>query len=197
MCPLNRLFEDQARARPDAVAVTFDGQHLSYAALNDRANRVARRLQLLGVEPGSIVALCAERSLELVVGILGILKAGAAYLPLDPRDPKDRLEFMLADTAASVLLTHQAVGVASELSGIKIVLLEDVLGDPDLHGSGQSGRSDFTGQPGLRHLHVGLDRSTQRRTDYTRQRRAAAKIDRDAVSIRSGRCLDVISLVCL
>ncbi len=133
--PLNRLFEDQARIRPDAVAVTYNGQHLSYADLNVRANRVARQLHVLGVEPGSIVALCAERSLELVVGILGILKAGGAYLPLDPQDPKDRLEFMLADTAATVMLTHRAVRVVSELSGIKIVLLEDILGEPDRYGS--------------------------------------------------------------
>ena len=70
-------------------------------------------LQFSGVKPGSIVALCTERSLELVVGILGILKAGAAYLPLDPRDPKERLEFMLADTAASVLLTHKVAGTTS------------------------------------------------------------------------------------
>jgi amino acid adenylation domain-containing protein len=127
---LSRLFEDQARARPDSIAVTFGGQNLSYATLNERANRVARRLQSFGVEPGSIVALCTERSLELVVGILGILKAGAAYLPLDPRDPKERLEFMLADTAASVLLTHKVVGTTSEFLGVETLLFEDVLAEP-------------------------------------------------------------------
>ncbi|MFF5204854.1 amino acid adenylation domain-containing protein [Streptosporangium sp. NPDC000396] len=103
---LHGLIEDQAARTPDAVAVTFEGRHLTYAELSERANRVAHRLRQMGVGPETLVGVYAERSAELVVALLGVLKAGAAYLPLDPEYPADRLAFMIDDAAAPVVLTQ-------------------------------------------------------------------------------------------
>ena len=91
------LFAAQAARTPDAVAVVFGEEALSYGDLERRANRLAHHLQSLGVGPEVVVGLCVERSLEMVVGLLGILKAGGAYLPLDPDYPAERLAFMLED----------------------------------------------------------------------------------------------------
>ncbi|MDQ3788828.1 MAG: amino acid adenylation domain-containing protein, partial [Actinomycetota bacterium] len=103
---LHGIIEEQVAATPDAIAVTFDGEHLNYAQLNAMANRIAHRLRAIGVGAETLVGVCAERSLELVAGLLGVLKAGAAYLPLDPEYPADRLAFMVADAAAPVVLVH-------------------------------------------------------------------------------------------
>ncbi|MCY9850829.1 AMP-binding protein, partial [Pectobacterium jejuense] len=81
------LFEDQAARSPEAIAVLFEDQHLSYETLNRRANQLAHHLLSLGVKPDDRVAICVERSLDMVIGLLGILKAGAAYVPLDPGYP--------------------------------------------------------------------------------------------------------------
>ncbi|QNM96267.1 non-ribosomal peptide synthetase [Chitinimonas koreensis] len=108
-CCIHELFEAQAARSPEAIAVACGARQLSYAALNARANQLAHHLRGLGVRPDSLVALCVERSLDLAVGILGILKAGAAYVPLDPDYPAQRLAWMLADTAAPVLLTQAAL----------------------------------------------------------------------------------------
>jgi amino acid adenylation domain-containing protein len=130
--PLHRLFEDQARSRPDAVAVSFKGLSLSYAEVNSRANLLAQRLHEVGIGPDDLVGLCVDRSPELIIGILGILKAGGAYVPLDPRDPEDRLSFILTDTAARVLVTQKAVQASlPALSDIDLVVLEEVLANPD------------------------------------------------------------------
>jgi aspartate racemase len=102
------MFQDQAVAMPAAVAVLFEDQQLTYGQLNDQANRLAHHLIHLGVARGDLVGLCMERSVDVVVGLLGILKAGAAYVPLDPNYPDERLEFMLRDTAAPLLLAHRA-----------------------------------------------------------------------------------------
>ncbi|HEY7167532.1 MAG TPA: non-ribosomal peptide synthase/polyketide synthase, partial [Candidatus Binatia bacterium] len=106
---IHQLFEEQAELNPDATAVIFDDQQITYRELNRQANQVAHYLQKRGVGPESIVAVCIERSLAMVVGLFGILKAGGAYLPLDPAYPRDRLAFMLADTRASLLLTQQSL----------------------------------------------------------------------------------------
>jgi surfactin family lipopeptide synthetase A len=103
---LHQLFEEQVQRTPDNVAVVFEGQHLTYAQLNARANQLAHHLQALGVRPEVPVAICMERCLDLVVGILGILKAGGAYVPLDPAYPKERLSFVMEDAHAAVLLTR-------------------------------------------------------------------------------------------
>ena len=102
-----QLVATQAVARPEAVALVAGDQALSYGELNRRANQLAHYLQTLGVGPNVLVGLCVERSLDMVVGLLGILKAGAAYVPMDPSYPPERLKFMLEDAHVSVLLTHR------------------------------------------------------------------------------------------
>nr|ADL59762.1 non-ribosomal peptide synthase [Nostoc sp. 'Peltigera membranacea cyanobiont'] len=104
---IHQLFEEQVKLTPDAVAVVFENQQLTYDQLNCRANQLAHYLRSLGVKPDALVGICVERSLEMVVGLLGILKAGGAYLPLDPEYPTERLHFMLEDAQVSVLLTQQ------------------------------------------------------------------------------------------
>ena len=104
---IHQLFEEQVERTPDAVAVVFEGQQLTYNELNCRANQLAHYLQSLGVKPDTLVGICVERSLEMIVGLLGILKAGGAYVPLDPDYPIERLSFMLEDAAVKVLLTQQ------------------------------------------------------------------------------------------
>lgn len=106
---LHERFIRQVTHTPTATAVTFENKTLTYMELNQKANKLAHLLQSLGTGPETIVAICVERSLEMIVGILAILKAGAAYLPLDPDYPKGRLAYMLADAQAVVLLSHQAV----------------------------------------------------------------------------------------
>ncbi|AVH63712.1 non-ribosomal peptide synthetase [Nostoc sp. 'Peltigera membranacea cyanobiont' N6] len=104
---IHQLFEEQVERTPDAVAVVFENQQLTYHELNCRANQLAHYLRSLGVSADVLVGICVERSLEMVVGLLGILKAGGAYVPLDPEYPQERLSFMLADAQVSVLLTQQ------------------------------------------------------------------------------------------
>jgi amino acid adenylation domain-containing protein len=104
---VHQLFEEQVRRAPEAVAVVFEGEELSYGELNRRANRLARYLRAQGVGPEDLVGVCVERSLEMVVGLLGILKAGGAYVPLDPSYPQERLTYMLQDAAPKVLLTQE------------------------------------------------------------------------------------------
>ncbi|MBD2773823.1 amino acid adenylation domain-containing protein [Iningainema tapete] len=104
---IHQLFEEQVERTPNAVAVVFDKQQITYEELNTKANQLAHHLQSLGVAPEVLVGLCVERSIEMVVGLLGILKAGGAYVPLDPAYPSERLAFMLSDAALSVLLTQQ------------------------------------------------------------------------------------------
>jgi aspartate racemase len=102
---IHQLFEAQVERTPDAVAVVFGDQQMTYRKLNSRANQLARYLQALGVGPEVLVGICVERSLETVVAILGILKAGGAYVPLDPAYPRERLAFMLEDTQVSMVVT--------------------------------------------------------------------------------------------
>ena len=104
---LHRMVEAQVLRTPEAIAVEQDGQSLTYRELNARANRVAHYLRRRGVAPGVVVGLCLERSLNLIVGMLGILKSGGAYLPLDADYPTERLEYMLRDSQVRVLVTQQ------------------------------------------------------------------------------------------
>ncbi|MGR9556455.1 amino acid adenylation domain-containing protein (plasmid) [Rhizobium leguminosarum] len=103
---IHELFEQQAASKPNATALSFGLESLSYANLNARANQLAHALRALGVGPDMLVGICLERSVDLVVGLLGILKAGAAYVPLDPVYPPARLALMLADSRASALVTR-------------------------------------------------------------------------------------------
>ncbi|HZG41314.1 MAG TPA: condensation domain-containing protein, partial [Longimicrobium sp.] len=103
---IHELFEAQAARAPDAVAVSFEGERLTYAELNARANRLAHHLRALGVGPDARVGVSVERGPEMIVALLATLKAGGAYVPLDPAYPTDRLRCMLADSAPAVLLTQ-------------------------------------------------------------------------------------------
>ncbi len=107
MRPVHELVSEQARRTPDAAAVLCAGEQLSYSQLDARSNQLARCLSGLGVKPGAVVAICAERSLEMTVAVLAVLKAGGAYAPIDPAYPRERIAFMLEDTDAPVLLTQQ------------------------------------------------------------------------------------------
>ncbi|MEH1861785.1 MAG: amino acid adenylation domain-containing protein [Nostoc sp.] len=103
---IHQLFEEQVERTPEAVAVEFEGEQLTYRELNTKANQLAHYLQSLGVKSEVLVGICIERSLEMIVGLLGILKAGGAYVPLDPAYPGERLAFMLQDASVPVLLTE-------------------------------------------------------------------------------------------
>ncbi len=102
----HELFEAQSQRTPDAPALRFGERTMSYRELDTRANRLAHELRARGVRPDTRVALCLERSFDVVVGLLGVLKAGGAYVPMDPAYPRERLDFMLQDCGAPVLLTH-------------------------------------------------------------------------------------------
>ena len=104
---IHQLFEAQVERIPDAVAAVFEDQQMTYRELNARANQLAHYLRRHGVGPEVLVGICMERSLDMVIGLLGTLKAGGAYVPLDPAYPKERLAFMLEDTQAPVLLTQE------------------------------------------------------------------------------------------
>ncbi len=122
---IHQLFEAQVERTPDAVAVSFGYQEISYRELNDRANQLAHYLQSLGSGPETLVALYLDRSPEMVIAILAVLKAGAAYLPLDLSSPAERVGFMLQDAGASVLVTeHRFLDDVSAPSAVKIVCLD-------------------------------------------------------------------------
>jgi amino acid adenylation domain-containing protein len=106
---LHEVFEAHAERTPEAVAVCYEAERITYGELNRRANRLARHLRRRGVGSGDLVAICVERSLDMVVGLLGILKSGAAYVPLDPAYPRERLRFVLEDSRAAVLLTQSGI----------------------------------------------------------------------------------------
>ncbi|PHM46101.1 Amino acid adenylation [Xenorhabdus mauleonii] len=130
---IHQLFETQVKSTPDAIAVVFEDQSLSYDALNRCANRLAHQLIALGVRPDDRVAICAERSLDIVIGLLGILKAGGAYVPLDPTYPAERLAYMLNDSAPVALLIQPATAKMLDnqlsISHIPAIMLEG--GKPD------------------------------------------------------------------
>ncbi|OLT58219.1 non-ribosomal peptide synthetase [Moorena bouillonii] len=104
---IHQLFEEQVEKNPDAVAVVFEEQKLTYCQLNSKANQLAHHLQTLGVKPEMLVGICVERSVEMVVGLLAILKAGGAYVPLDPNYPTSRLHYMVEDAQLSMILTQE------------------------------------------------------------------------------------------
>ncbi|MGH4025069.1 MAG: AMP-binding protein, partial [Pseudonocardiaceae bacterium] len=115
--PLPELFEAQVRRNPDATALAFRENTLSFGELNARANRLARYLLRHGAGPERVVALALPRSAEMVVAILAVLKAGAVYLPVDPALPADRIEYVLADAGASVVVTTGETSIAGAEGG--------------------------------------------------------------------------------
>jgi len=106
---IHQLFEEQVKRTPDAVAVVCSAQQLTYNELNCRANQLAHYLQKLGVKPEELVGICLERSLDMIVGLLAILKVGGAYVPIDPDYPQERISFMLQDTQVKILLTCESL----------------------------------------------------------------------------------------
>ena len=120
----HQLFEAQVEKTPNAVAVVFKNQQLTYRQLNQRANQLAHYLQKLGVKPEFKVGLCFERSPEMIVGLLGILKAGGAYLPLDPTYPQERLTFMLSNSQVPILLTTQNLAAKLPEHQAQVVCLD-------------------------------------------------------------------------
>ncbi|WP_159882307.1 non-ribosomal peptide synthetase [Paenibacillus puerhi] len=137
-----QLFEAQAATKPDQLAVVFGSRQLTYRELNEKSNQLARTLRTRGAGVDTIVGLMAEPSLELIIGILGILKSGAAYLPIDPNHPGERIDFMLADAAVQILVT---AGVdANRHTGFGGLVLH--LNDPNLL-SGDSGNPEMVHHP--------------------------------------------------
>jgi amino acid adenylation domain-containing protein len=122
---VHELFEQQARRSPDAVAVTAEGRDVSYEVLNRRANRLAHRLREQGLDREAPIGICVERGIDMMVGILGILKAGAAYLPLDPSYPPGRLAFMLEDSGAKILLSERRTAHRLPPHGATTLLLDE------------------------------------------------------------------------
>jgi amino acid adenylation domain-containing protein len=121
---IQALFELQVKQKPEALAVVFEDQQLTYGQLNERANQLAHYLRTLGVKRGSLVAVCLERSLEMVISMLGILKAGGAYVPLDVNYPHQRLSFMLQDTGSHLLLTREDLLDHFSNEGVQVVCLD-------------------------------------------------------------------------
>ncbi|MDJ1168163.1 amino acid adenylation domain-containing protein [Roseofilum sp. BLCC_M154] len=136
---IHQLFEEQVEQNPDAVAVVFEEERLTYRELNCRANQLAHYLRSLGVEPEVLVGICVERSLSMVVGILGILKAGGAYVPIDPNSPAERSTFMLTDAGISILLTQEKLkSTIPSLPDVAICL------DTDWHQIAQQATTNLT-----------------------------------------------------
>ena len=121
---IHQLFEEQVERTPDAVAVVFEGQQLSYRELNEQANHLACHLRDLGAKSNTLIALSLGRSIELVVAIYAVLKSGAAYVPVDPGYPQERLEAMLKGVQASIVITR---GEAAGLSGLAQILVVDLM----------------------------------------------------------------------
>ena len=135
---LHQLFEAQVEKTPDAIAVVFEDQQLTYCELNAKANQLAHYLRSLGVKPEVLVGICVERSLEMVIGLLAILKAGGAYIPLDPNYPKERLKFILEDTQAPVLLTQVSLLEETPQHKAQVVCL-----DTDWHLIARQGQENL------------------------------------------------------
>ena len=146
--PLSRgpheFIEDQVERTPDAPALTLGAEQISYRELNSRSNRLAHFLREQGVGPESLVGVCLDRSLDSVVSFLAILKSGGTYLPLDPKFPKDRLAFMLADSEVSLLLTHSSLRESLGETSARVVLLDQEI---ELLSKGPATNLALSGNP--------------------------------------------------
>ncbi|HEV8581882.1 MAG TPA: non-ribosomal peptide synthase/polyketide synthase [Thermoanaerobaculia bacterium] len=171
---LHAMVEAQAKQRPDAPAVIFEGGELSYAELNGRCNRLARRLRRLGVGPEVPVGVCVERSPEMVVGLIAVLKAGGAYVPLDPAYPRERLAWLLEDSGITVLLTQEHLRGDLPPHAAQVVIVDEEPAESARNlraGSGSENlayviyTSGSTGRPkGVLVSHRGLDNLAQAQT---------------------------------
>src|SRR5260370_833136 len=154
------LFEGQAAQTPQAIAVQFEDNSISYGELNTRANKLAHHLRTCGARPETLIAVCLKRSIDMVIALLGVLKSGAAYVPLDPAFPKERLAFMLEDSNAKILLTEQSVRIELPEIEARIVCIDsdwatiDIQSDENAAAAAKSSdlayviyTSGSTGQP--------------------------------------------------
>ena len=121
---IHQLFEAQVEKTPEAVAVVFGEQKLTYQELNEQANQLGHYLQQLGVKPETLVGICVERSLEMVIGLLGILKAGGAYVPIDSNYPQERFQWMLEDSQIDIIITTQSLVSKLPKNQAQLVLLD-------------------------------------------------------------------------
>jgi amino acid adenylation domain-containing protein len=178
---IHELFAARAVLSPEAIAVSDQTRALTYAELHAHANRLAHQLRAIGVRPGSRVAICVERSVEMVIGLLAILEAGGAYVPLDPAYPLERLELMLADSAPDVMLTlgarAEAVrdGLKRARAGLHVIDLRDILRAPAgaptaIHGGPTSEDAAYvvytSGSTGRPKGVIGSHRSAVNRFDW-------------------------------
>ena len=155
---IQELFEEQVEKSPEAIAVEYEEQQLSYEERNRRANQLGHYLRTLGVGPDTRVAICVERGLEMIIGLLGILKAGGAYVPLDPSYPMERLKYMVEDSGPEVLLTQRHL---KELFG-------GVRGYPTDTRSGEEGQWRGQAETNLDRASIGLTSGIWP-TSYTRR----------------------------
>ena len=114
---MHELFEEQVEKTPNAAALVYEEQELSYVELNRRANQLAHYLRKLGVKPDDLIGVCMERSVEMVVALLGVLKTGGAYVPLEPEYPVERLRYMIKDAGLKLVLSHHGLWESAGLDG--------------------------------------------------------------------------------
>ncbi len=138
---IHQLFEEQVEKTPNAVAVVFEDESITYRKLDERANQLGHYLRSLGVGPEILVGICMERSIEMIVGILGILKAGGAYVPLDPIFPHERLKIMTEESEADVVLTQSALKKSSKKEGVKTVSIDKIRTDLNEYAKKNPGAS--------------------------------------------------------
>lgn len=124
LLPLHQRFEQQVQANPQAIALRFEQNQLSYAELNSRANQLAHHLKALEVGPDTLVGLCVEPSLDTIIGILAILKAGGAYLPIDPSYPQERIVWLLADAKVGLVVTQARCVNKLPQAGLQLIVLD-------------------------------------------------------------------------
>jgi amino acid adenylation domain-containing protein len=140
---VDELFEERAKAEPDRIAVTFLGRSVSYASLFEQTKLLAAQLADLGVQPGNLVGVCMDRCTEMVVALLGIFRAGAAYLPLDPEFPPDRIEFMLQDAKPPVVITQKHLLQQFSFAPSRVLSMDGAMPESEL-GSAESSPAKAT-----------------------------------------------------
>src|SRR5262249_5337514 len=146
----HELFEAQVERTPEAIAVVQEIRQLSYGELNARANRLAAHLRGLGVGPDTRVAICMEKNLEMVVGLLAVVKAGAAYVPLDPSHPAERLRSMIENSAPRVLLIDATAnsGLSGRTEKMPVLNLTDDVAQWSVKPAHNLGRANVGLTPG-------------------------------------------------
>jgi amino acid adenylation domain-containing protein len=170
------LLAEQVARRPEAVAVSFGHHRLTYGQLGDEAGRLARRLRALGVTPRSRVAICLDRSVELIVAMAGVLEAGAAYVPLDPHYPPDRLQFMMRDAEAEIVVTAGQCPSAVVVVARRVVRVDDAAGH---RATAEEGRPAPLSAPTDVAYVMYTSGSTGRPTGVAVPHRAIARLVRD------------------